>query len=113
MRKDELAIQASLYALNGITGNPVNQGKSISELVESAINFGVSLANRWEQITTLDAEVYQQFTVGALPATPTINYTANVQSKINVATQGTAQSTVPTTVTDPSGTPISALKTSL
>jgi len=111
VRKDELAIQGSLYALNGIMGNPVNLGRSVSSLVEQSINLGVALADRWAQITTLDSEVVQQYVVAALPATPAINYTSTPSSTVNNPQTTQVVSTAPTTVTDPSGNPISGVGT--
>lgn len=98
-----------MYALNGLTGNPVNQSASVQDLVERAVNIGVSMARRWEAIlgtANMQPVVFQQFSVTPIPAAPTINYTASVGDTVNEANKSVVTSSTPTTVKNPDGTPI-------
>jgi len=107
--KSEIFLEASMYALNGLTGNPVNQGLSSAELVDKAFNLGSVFAARAEQIlgvSNMTARIQQNFTLGALPADPVIAYTSNTGSKINEVNQSKQTSSSPTLVADPDGTPI-------
>lgn len=105
----DAAWEAALYALNGLAGNPVNQSMSASDMVEKAINIGVTMARRWEGIlgaSNMTPTVMQQFSVTPIPAAPTINYTPSGGSTVNNATKSVSQSSTPTTVKNPDGTPI-------
>lgn len=98
-----------MYALNGLAGNPVNQGLTAAELVDKAMNLGTAFAARAEQILGVAAmtpKINQQFVLGAVPTDPTINYTSNSGSKINEVNQSKQTSSSPTLVSDPDGTPI-------
>lgn len=109
MQKHDAAWEASLYALNGIMGNPVNEGKTVAEIIEQAINLGVGMASRWEQIigtANMTPVVNQYFTVGAIPATPAINFTVSLGNTVNMAQRSAVSSTVPTSVKNPDGSSI-------
>jgi hypothetical protein len=110
-RKSDAAWEAAMYALNGLAGNPVNQGLTVAQLVEKALNIGVSMANRWEQClgtAAMEAPYVQMVTAAAVPADPTINFVASVGATVNTVSKGVTESTVPTTVKNPDGTNIAA-----
>lgn len=105
----DAAWEAAMYALNGLTGNPVNQSATVSDLVERAVNIGVSMARRWEGIlgaSNMTPVVYQQFSVTPIPAAPTINYSASIGETVNEANRGVVSSSKPTTVKNPDGSSI-------
>lgn len=94
-----------MYALNGLAGNPINQGMTVQSMVERAMNIGVSMANRWEQMLGTANLRPQHFSTETLatPATPTINFTASVGATVNDSTRSSTRSTTTTTVKDPDG----------
>jgi hypothetical protein len=104
--KSEIFIEASMYALNGLTGNPVNQGLSASALVAKALNLGAVFAAQVEQAlgaANMTPKIQQAFTLAAIPTDPTITLTVNAGDPINVVNQSTTTTTIPTTVSDPGG----------
>ena len=72
MRQDQLAVQASLQALNGLVGNFANQTMTMPELITASIKIGVTFASQWAANTTLADEVNVQYATLVAPVSYTI-----------------------------------------